>query len=145
MSQYNAYKSTSNQPVVKYQKTMPRIKDTVAVDADELCELKAKLAKLETENSALKNSKQQNPITFKVSTKKACSVYGLQRMPFTLYKGQWETLLDKKDELLAFLEKNASELATKDAPKTTKKTQSKTNAKNTSTTSNTSDIDSDSE
>lgn len=97
---------------------MPKMsKDTISVDVDELRDLKAKLAKLEMENSSLKKSKQQTPITFKVSTKKACSVYGLQRMPCTLYKAQWEILMDKKEELLAFLEENADELATKDDPK----------------------------
>jgi hypothetical protein len=119
-------------------------KDTISVDVDELRDLKAKLAKLEMENSSLKKSKQQTPITFKVSTKKACSVYGLQRMPCTLYKAQWEILMDKKEELLAFLEENADELATKDDPKQDKTMKKKISKRSCDYDSN-SDSDSDSE
>jgi hypothetical protein len=49
----------------------------------------------------------------KVSQKGAVSVYGLQRMPVTLYLEQWERLLDFGDELRKFLEEHSSELKRK--------------------------------
>jgi hypothetical protein len=44
----------------------------------------------------------------KVSEKKALSVYGLQRMPVTLYAEQWERLLDYADEIRKFIVENNS-------------------------------------
>lgn len=49
----------------------------------------------------------------KVSQKGAVSVYGLQRMPVTLYLEQWERLLNFGDELRKFLEEHGSELKRK--------------------------------
>jgi len=50
----------------------------------------------------------------KVSQKGAISVYGLQRMPVTLYVEQWERLLEFADELRQFAAENASELKRKE-------------------------------
>ena len=44
----------------------------------------------------------------KVSEKGALSVYGLQRMPVTLYVEQWQRLLDFSDEIRQFLKDNES-------------------------------------
>lgn len=49
----------------------------------------------------------------KVSQKGALSVYGLQRMPVTLYVEQWERLLDFADEVRQFAKENNSELKRK--------------------------------
>jgi hypothetical protein len=49
----------------------------------------------------------------KVSQKGAISVYGLQRMPVTLYVEQWERLLDFADEIRDFAKAHDSELARK--------------------------------
>ena len=49
----------------------------------------------------------------KVSQKGAVSLYGLQRMPVTLYVEQWERLLGFADELRAFLKEHDSELKRK--------------------------------
>jgi len=51
----------------------------------------------------------------KVSEKGAVSVYGLQRMPVTLYVEQWTRLLDFGDDLRQFLKENDSKLKRKDA------------------------------
>jgi hypothetical protein len=51
----------------------------------------------------------------KVSEKGAVSVYGLQRMPVTLYVEQWDRLLAFADELKAFLKTNNDKLKRKDA------------------------------
>ena len=49
--------------------------------------------------------------SIKVSQKGAVSVYGLQRMPVTLYRGQWERLLGMADEIKEFIKLHESELA----------------------------------
>jgi hypothetical protein len=49
----------------------------------------------------------------KVSPKGGLSVYGLQRMPVTLYVEQWERLLAFTDEIKAFMEEHAEELKRK--------------------------------
>lgn len=49
----------------------------------------------------------------KVSQKGAISVYGLQRMPVTLYVEQWEKLLDFGDEIRRFAAEHDSELKRK--------------------------------
>ncbi len=50
----------------------------------------------------------------KVSQKGAVSLYGLQRMPVTLYVEQWTRLLGYADELQAFLKEHDSELKRKE-------------------------------
>jgi hypothetical protein len=50
----------------------------------------------------------------KVSQKGAISVYGLQRMPVTLYVEQWERLLAFGDTIRGFHKEHESELKRKD-------------------------------
>lgn len=50
----------------------------------------------------------------KVSPKQAVSVYGLQRMPVTLYAEQWERLLDFGDTIRKFVKDNDAHLNRKD-------------------------------
>lgn len=71
-------------------------------------ELKAKLAELEAKQ------KRTGTMTFKVSDKGGVSVYGLGRFPVTLYYEQWSRLLEKADDLRAFLEENKSKLKLKE-------------------------------
>jgi hypothetical protein len=49
----------------------------------------------------------------KVSAKGAISVYGLQRMPVTLYVEQWDRLLEFSDELRAFIKEHDAEFKRK--------------------------------
>ena len=49
----------------------------------------------------------------KVSQKGGLSVYGLQRMPVTLYVEQWDRLLKFGDEILKFAKEHDSELKRK--------------------------------
>ncbi|MEN6498541.1 MAG: hypothetical protein ABFD16_29915 [Thermoguttaceae bacterium] len=49
----------------------------------------------------------------KVSAKGAISVYGLQRMPVTLYVEQWERLLGFSDEIRQFIQEHEAELKRK--------------------------------
>jgi hypothetical protein len=50
----------------------------------------------------------------KVSQKGGLSLYGLQRMPVTLYVEQWERLLDFSDELREFMKEHDPELKRKE-------------------------------
>jgi hypothetical protein len=50
----------------------------------------------------------------KVSPKGGLSVYGLQRMPVTLYAEQWERLLGFADTIREFIKDNDAQLNRKD-------------------------------
>ena len=50
----------------------------------------------------------------KVSQKGAISVYGLQRMPVTLYVEQWERLLGFADDIRGFMKDHDGELKRKE-------------------------------
>ena len=77
-------------------------------------EMHAELERLKAENEALKKPVARGTISFKVSEKGAVSVYGLGRFPVTLYKEQWEKLLDRGDEIRKFMADNASKLKLKE-------------------------------
>jgi hypothetical protein len=49
----------------------------------------------------------------KVSPKGGMSLYGLQRMPVTLYIEQWERLLEFSDSIRAFMKEHDAELKRK--------------------------------
>ncbi len=57
---------------------------------------------------------QRGSLYCKVSQKGAISVYGLQRMPVTLYVEQWERLLDFGDDIRKFMQEHGSELTRKE-------------------------------
>ncbi|HEX2201370.1 MAG TPA: hypothetical protein VHH93_05140 [Gammaproteobacteria bacterium] len=78
--------------------------------ADE--DLRAELERLKAENIALKN-KTSKGISIRVSEKGGVSVYGLGRFPVTLYKEQWNRLLDMADDIRAFIAEHEAELKTK--------------------------------
>ena len=83
-------------------------------------EILAKLAsgelKVEEASKLLAEAETKNrrSLYAKVSAKGAVSVYGLQRMPVTLYAEQWERLLDFGDEVRAFVKEHDAELNRKD-------------------------------
>ena len=83
-------------------------------------EILAKLAagEISTEEASklLEEAEQakRSSLYCKVSQKGAVSVYGLQRMPVTLYVEQWERLLDFGDEIRKFLQEHDSELKRKE-------------------------------
>ena len=76
-------------------------------------DLKAELERLRSENQALKRTSAKG-LSLKVSEKGALSVYGLGRFPVTLYKEQWNRLLETTDEIRSFIQANDSLLKTKD-------------------------------
>lgn len=61
------------------------------------------------------DAKPRGTLYCKVSEKGAVSVYGLQRMPVTLYVEQWERLLNFGDEVRQFLKDNESKLKRKES------------------------------
>jgi len=75
-------------------------------------DVRAELERLRAENAALKQHSASRP-SLKVSEKGGVSVYGLGRFPVTLYKEQWEKLLDMADDIRAFLRENAAKLKLK--------------------------------
>jgi hypothetical protein len=76
-------------------------------------DLKAELERLRAENQALKKTSSRG-LSLKVSEKGGLSVYGLGRFPVTLYKEQWNKLLDMADDIRSFIKANDSELKSKE-------------------------------
>ena len=83
--------------------------DTVATMA-RIAELEAMQAELKALKAKVKNTPR-----LKVSTKGAISVYGLQRMPVTLYAGQWERIMELVESgvFADFIAQNESTLTRK--------------------------------
>lgn len=75
-------------------------------------DMQRELEKLRAENAALKNTSARG-LSLKVSEKGGLSVYGLGRFPVTLYKEQWEKLLNMSDDIRNFIKANESSLKTK--------------------------------
>lgn len=76
-------------------------------------EMQAELNRLRAENDALK-ARGSRAISMKVSEKGGLSVYGLGRFPVTLYKEQWEKLLEMSEDIRKFIRDNAAGLKTKE-------------------------------
>ena len=77
-------------------------------------DLKEELERLRAENAALKKTSSRG-LSMKVSEKGAVSIYGMGRFPVTLYKEQWEKLLDLAEDIRAFIKANESRLKVKEA------------------------------
>ncbi len=76
-------------------------------------DLKAELERLRAENASLKD-KSKRAVYLKVSEKGGLSLYGLGRFPVTLYKEQWDKLLQMADEIRTFLREHDGELKAKE-------------------------------
>lgn len=78
-------------------------------------DLLAMIAALKAENDSLKAAKAKaRPFGMKIGEKKALSVYGMGRFPVTLYAQQWQALLAKQAEILAYIEAHKAELSWKE-------------------------------
>ena len=75
--------------------------------SEDIKEMQEELEKLKAENQALKKGAARG-LTLKISEKGGLSVYGLGRFPVTLYKEQWERLLDMTEDIRAFIRANGS-------------------------------------
>ena len=76
-------------------------------------ELKAEIERLRAENETLKRP-ARGQVSLRVSEKGGLSVYGLGRFPVTLYREQWEKLLDMADEIRNFIRDNDRTLKKKE-------------------------------
>ena len=76
-------------------------------------DMQAELERLRAENAKLKGQSAKG-LRLKVSEKGAVSVYGLGRFPLTLYKEQWEKVLDLSEDIKAFIVEHDSELKAKE-------------------------------
>jgi len=75
------------------------------------------LERLRQENAELRTKVQRGKnLELKVSQKGAVSVYGLNRFPVTLYKEQWERLLEFQEQIRDFIRDHESELAVRAKP-----------------------------
>lgn len=81
--------------------------------APSMNDMLAEMARLKAENAALKVEKKK-ALGLKVSQKGAVSLYGLGRFPVTLYAAQWERLLEKAEEIKAFIAANEADLNRKE-------------------------------
>jgi hypothetical protein len=82
-----------------------------------LAQLKAGTIEVEEASkrlAELEQSRAKGALYCKVSQKGAVSVYGLQRMPVTLYAEQWERLLAFGDTVRDFVKDNDALLNRKD-------------------------------
>jgi len=83
-------------------------------------EILAKLAKGEIDTDEASklldevDRQKRGSLYCKVSQKGGMSLYGLQRMPVTLYVEQWERLLDFADEIREFIKEHDPELKRKE-------------------------------
>ena len=78
-------------------------------------DLQAELDRLRAENEVLKTTRPaKGAISMKVSEKGAVSVYGLGRFPVTLYKEQWERLLQSGEDIRLFITDNDAKLKKKE-------------------------------
>lgn len=81
-------------------------------------EILAKLAagEISAEDAAKLLDQAEQPkrgLYCKVSPKGAISLYGLQRMPVTLYVEQWERLLEYGDQIRQFMKEHDAEFKRK--------------------------------
>ena len=89
-----------------------------------LDEMEARAAEAEAKANAAEarataaeaKSARTGTLTLKVSEKGGISLYGLQRMPVTLYVNQWEKLIAHVPTLQAFMAANTASLSRKVAP-----------------------------
>jgi hypothetical protein len=90
----------------------------------ELKEIMAKVAKgeltqeqatamIEAQQTAAVKEATKKRLTLKVSPKGAVQLDGLRRFPVTLYRDEWEQVLNFGNEIKAFIAVNKSKLAEK--------------------------------
>ena len=87
-------------------------------DMNEMNDIEAQMAALKARAAELK-ARNKNKISMKVSAKGGISIYGLQRMPVTLYAEQWERIIEicKSGDLGTFIADNEALLTRKGDPK----------------------------
>jgi len=75
----------------------------------------AQAAKLIEDNSAEQvKAATKKKLTLKVSPKGAVQLDGLRRFPVTLYRDEWEQVLDMQADIRAFIAKHKAQLTEKE-------------------------------
>ncbi len=74
--------------------------------------LRQEVERLRAENTALK-SRGEREVRLQVSVKGGVSLYGLRRFPITFYMEEWARILERSDEIKAFIRDNESKLKKK--------------------------------
>jgi hypothetical protein len=97
-------------------KRSPQLKSNAMNKEEILKKLAAGELEVEAASKLLAEIEQpkRGSLYCKVSEKGAVSVYGLQRMPVTLYMEQWDRLLGFAEELRAFIKEHDGELKRKE-------------------------------
>lgn len=90
------------------QKFKSAVKSLKMSTPDEIRAMVEEIKKLKSENEEYK--KRVRPVTFEVSERGAISVFGLGKNPQTLYKIQWERILENSDQLKKFIADNKAHL-----------------------------------
>ena len=72
------------------------------------------LSQIEGLKAKLALATKPRRLSLKVSEKGALSVYGMGKFPVTLYRQQWERLLNASGEITDFIEANSDRLTMKD-------------------------------
>ncbi len=72
----------------------------------------AEIERLRNSNAELAKKKERQ-VTLKVSEKGAVSLYGLGRFPITLYKEQWNAVLNLAEDIKSFIQENENLLSEK--------------------------------
>ena len=89
-----------------------RKQTTTTTTTPTLEDLQAQLEAAKAELAAAKAAKRRE-IRLQVSQKGAISIYGIRRMPITMYVDEWATILGMADEIATFGEQNADRLSRK--------------------------------
>jgi hypothetical protein len=76
-------------------------------------EMQAEIERLKAENESLKKP-SRGQMSLRVSEKGALSVYGLGRFPVTLYREQWEKLMNMASEIREFIQEHDQQLKKKE-------------------------------
>jgi len=80
-----------------------------------ISELQAMVAALQAQNETLRTqAAKRSQLSCKVGEKGGVSVVGLGRFPTTLYKQQWERLIEFVPEISKFITAHAAELKVKE-------------------------------
>lgn len=95
---------------VKQSPAPARVLPDLSALAEQNALLMQRLAEMEAKLAARASGKA---MTFRVTDKGALSIYGLGRFPVTLYRTQWERILDASDDLRSFIAANSATLTTK--------------------------------
>jgi hypothetical protein len=109
---YQEVKSMFQPNQLKLLVTNGTLKGVTVSDAKEMGFTDSEIQVLVTAKKVMA-PREKKVAKIQVSEKGALAVYGLGRFPVTLYRDQWEILLDSSDLIRNAISANAAQLATK--------------------------------